>query len=57
MWLADSQYSPVPLVLMRQLVMVFDPSVPAMSTIVIILALVGVLLLERLVGLRRAVAM
>lgn len=57
MWLADSQYSPIPLVLMRQLVMVFDPSVPAMSTIVIVLALVGVLLLERLVGLRRAVAL
>lgn len=57
MWLANSEYSPVPLVLMRQLVMVFDPSVPTMSTIVIILALIGVLVLERLVGLRRAIAM
>lgn len=57
MWLANSQYSPVPLVLMRQLVNVFDPSVPAMSTVIIILAVVGVLILERLVGLRRAAAM
>jgi putative spermidine/putrescine transport system permease protein len=56
MWLANSQYTPVPLVLMRQLVNVFDPSVPAMSTIIILLAMVGVLLLERLVGLRRALA-
>ncbi len=57
MWLANSQYSPVPLVLMRQLINVFDPSVPAMSTVIIILAVVGVLILERLVGLRRAAAM
>jgi putative spermidine/putrescine transport system permease protein len=57
MWLANSQYSPVPLVLMRQLVNVFDPSIPAMSTVIIILAVIGVLVLERLVGLRRAAAM
>jgi len=57
MWLANSEYSPVPLVLMRQLVNVFDPSVPAMSTVIIILAVVGVIILERLVGLRRAAAM
>ena len=56
MWLANSEHTPVPLVLMRQLVNVFDPSVPAMSTIIILLALLGVLILERLVGLRRALA-
>lgn len=57
MWLANSEYSPVPLVLMRQLVNVFDPSIPAMSTVIIVIAVVGVLILERLVGLRRAAAM
>lgn len=57
MWLANSQHSPVPMVIMRQLVNVFDPSVPAMSTVIIIFAVVGVLILERLVGLRRAAAM
>jgi putative spermidine/putrescine transport system permease protein len=41
---------------MHQLVNVFDPSIPAMSTIVIVLALGGALILERLVGMRRAVA-
>jgi putative spermidine/putrescine transport system permease protein len=56
MWLANSEHSPVPLILMRQLVNVFDPSVPAMSTIIILMAMVGVLLLEKLVGLRRALA-
>jgi putative spermidine/putrescine transport system permease protein len=55
MWLANSEYSPVPMVLMRQLVTTFDPSVPAMSTIVMVLALGGIFILERLVGLRRAV--
>lgn len=57
MWLANSEYSPVPLVLMRALVNVFDPSIPAMSTLVIIFALIGVLILEKVFGLRRAVAM
>lgn len=37
-----------------QLVNVFDPSVPAMSTIVVLLALACVIALERLVGIRRA---
>src|SRR5229473_2893144 len=46
----------LPQILMRQLVNVFDPSVPAMSTIIILMAMVGVLLLEKLVGLRRALA-
>jgi putative spermidine/putrescine transport system permease protein len=56
LWLADAEYTPVPLLLMHQLVNVFDPSIPAMSTIVIVLALGGALILERLVGMRRAVA-
>jgi putative spermidine/putrescine transport system permease protein len=56
MWLANSEYLPVPLLLMRQLVNVFDPSVPAMSTIIILMAMLGVLILEKLVGLRRALA-
>jgi len=45
-----------PLILMRQLVNVFDPSVPAMSTIIILMAMVGVLTARELVGLRRALA-
>jgi putative spermidine/putrescine transport system permease protein len=57
MWLSDSDNLPVPIVLYRQIGTVFDPSVAAMSTIIIILAAVVVLVLDRLVGLRRAMAM
>lgn len=57
LWLADSRYSPVPLMLMRQLNSVFDPSIPAMSTVIIILALSGALVVERLVGMRRAASL
>lgn len=57
MWLADSEHSPVPIVIYRQISTVFDPSVAAMSTVVIILTLAAVLILERLVGLRRAMAL
>jgi putative spermidine/putrescine transport system permease protein len=56
MWLADAQYTPIPLLIKHQLVNVFDPSVPAMSTIVVVLALACVVALERLVGIRRAAA-
>jgi len=57
MWLADAEHNPVPLVIYRQIVTVFDPSVAAMSTIMIVLALAVVLVLERLVGLRRAMTL
>lgn len=57
LWLADSRYSPVPLMLMRQFNSVFDPSIPAMSTVVIVVALSGAVLVEWLVGMRRAAAL
>ncbi|AYD03753.1 ABC transporter permease [Neorhizobium sp. NCHU2750] len=57
MWLADSANLPVPIVLYRQIGTVFDPSVATMSTIIILLAVAVVLVLDRLVGLRRAMAM
>jgi putative spermidine/putrescine transport system permease protein len=57
MWLADSQNTPVPVVLYRQIGTVFDPSVATMSTIIIALSALVVLVLDRLVGLRRAMAM
>lgn len=57
MWLSNSEHSPVPLVIYRQISTVFDPSVAAMSTVVILLTLVAVIILERLVGLRRAMAL
>ncbi|ATA23488.1 ABC transporter permease [Brenneria goodwinii] len=56
MWLADSANTPVPVVLYRQIGTVFDPSVATMSTLIILLATLVVVALERLVGLRRAMA-
>jgi putative spermidine/putrescine transport system permease protein len=57
MWLADAQNVPVPMLIYRLLASVFTPAVPAMSTLMILLAMVIVLVMERLVGLRRAVSM
>lgn len=53
MWLADAEYTPVPMHLMRELTTTFDPSIPAMSTVILVLALVAMTVLERLVGVRR----
>jgi putative spermidine/putrescine transport system permease protein len=57
MWLADAANDPMPMLIMRKATGVFDPSVAAMSTLMIGLAVVVVLILERLVGLRRAMGM
>ncbi len=57
MWLADAQNVPVPMLVYRLVASVFTPAVPAMSTLMILLAMVVVLVMERLVGLRRAVSM
>jgi putative spermidine/putrescine transport system permease protein len=54
MWLANSLYNPVSLLLFSRIQTVFDPSVAAMSTLMILLAVVVVAVLERLVGIRRA---
>jgi putative spermidine/putrescine transport system permease protein len=57
MWLADAANEPMPMLIYRQATGVFDPSVAAMSTLMIGLAIAVVLVLERLVGLRRAMGM
>jgi putative spermidine/putrescine transport system permease protein len=57
MWLADAQNDPVPMLIYRRATGVFDPSVATISTLLIGLAIVVVLILDRLVGLRRAMGM
>jgi len=57
MWLADAQNDPMPMLIYRKATGVFNPSVAAMSTLMIGLAICVVLMLERLVGLRRAMGM
>ena len=57
MWLADAQNDPMPMLIYRKATGVFDPSVATISTLLIGLAVVVVLILERLVGLKRAMGM
>ena len=57
MWLADARNEPMPMLIYRKASSVFDPSVATISTLMIGLAIVVVLILDRLVGLRRAMGM
>jgi putative spermidine/putrescine transport system permease protein len=56
LWLADAQHNPVPILIFQRIASVFDPSVAAISTLMILLAMAIVIALERVIGLRRAVA-
>jgi putative spermidine/putrescine transport system permease protein len=56
LWLADAQHNPVPILIFQTINNVFDPSIAAISTLMILLAMAIVLILERAIGLRRAVA-
>ena len=57
MWLADAQNNPMPMLIYSKATGVFDPSVATISTLMIGLAIGVVLILERLVGLKRAMGM
>jgi putative spermidine/putrescine transport system permease protein len=57
MWLADAQNVPMPMLIYRQVASIFSPAVPATSTLMILFAFIVVLVMERLAGLRRAMAM
>jgi len=57
MWLADARYVPMPMLIYRQVASIFTPAVPAISTLMILFAFIMVVVMERLTGLRRAMAM
>jgi putative spermidine/putrescine transport system permease protein len=57
LWLADAQHNPVPLLIFQMIASVFEPSVAAISTLMILFAMAIVMILERVGGLRRAMAM
>ena len=57
LWLADAQHNPVPLLIFQMIASVFEPSVAAISTLMILFAMAVVLILERVGGLQRATAM
>jgi putative spermidine/putrescine transport system permease protein len=51
MWLADGNHFPIPLYLHTQIELSFDPSIAAISTLMILFALLLVLLLEKVFGI------
>jgi putative spermidine/putrescine transport system permease protein len=55
--LADAQYRPVPILIFDMIASVFEPTVAAISTLMIFLAIAVVLILERIGGLQRAMSM
>lgn len=57
LWLSDAQHNPVPLLIFQMIASVFEPTVAAISTLMIIFGMVVVLILERIGGLQRAMAM
>ncbi len=56
LWLADAQHNPIPLLVFQMIGNVFEPSIAAISTLMILLAMVIVVAMERIMGLRRAMA-
>jgi putative spermidine/putrescine transport system permease protein len=54
MWFADAQVTPLSILMMKSMTRVFDPSIAAMAGILILIGALAVIILERLVGLRRA---
>ena len=56
LWLADAQHNPIPLLVFQMIGNVIEPSIAAISTLMIVLAMAIVVVLERLMGLRRAMA-
>ncbi|MEJ0015214.1 MAG: ABC transporter permease [Acetobacteraceae bacterium] len=57
LWLADAQHNPIPLLVFQMIGNVFEPSIAAISTLMILLAMAIVVVMEKLTGLRRAMAM
>ncbi|GJD53981.1 Inner membrane ABC transporter permease protein YdcV [Methylobacterium crusticola] len=57
MWLIDARTVPVPIMLFQSMSRLFDPSIAAMSSVMIVIGTLAVLCLEKLVGLRRAMTM
>jgi putative spermidine/putrescine transport system permease protein len=56
LWLADAQHNPIPILVFQRIASVFDPSIAAISTLMILFAMAIVVVLERVIGLHRAVA-
>jgi putative spermidine/putrescine transport system permease protein len=56
LWLADAQHNPIPILVFQRIANLFNPSIAAISTLMIVLSMGIVIAMERAIGLRRAVA-
>ena len=54
MWLADARAVPLPILLFNDMSSLFDPSIAAMASLMILVGAAAVIALERMVGLRRS---
>jgi len=53
-WLSNTETEPLPVFLHNKMASVFDPSIATMSSLMIAVGVIVVLLIERIVGLRKA---
>ena len=55
-WLSDAETIPLPIFLQNSMTKIFDPSIAAMASLMILTGILAVIGLEKLVGLRRAMS-
>jgi len=55
-WLANAETMPLPIFLQNSMTKIFDPSIAAMASLMILTGILAVIGLEKLVGLRRAMS-
>lgn len=56
MWLADAENIPLPMMIFTLISRLFDPSIAAISSLMILMSVVMILLLERVTGLKRGIS-
>jgi putative spermidine/putrescine transport system permease protein len=54
LWLADAENTPLPLLAYRYVQRFFDPSVAALSSVMIVISVAAIVILQRQFGIRRA---
>jgi putative spermidine/putrescine transport system permease protein len=53
MWLTDAEHTPIPMLVIRFIIRFFDPSVAALSSLMILVAIAIIITVEKLLGLQK----
>jgi putative spermidine/putrescine transport system permease protein len=53
MWLADAEHTPIPMLVIRFIIRFFDPSVAALSSLMVLIAIGIIVTVEKLLGLQK----